>query len=70
MVAAPSPWLGRAEQLVLVGNLDQPQVCFEPGEAVGAVLPPWPASPPGAVAHVSQDWEELQDFAELEMPTE
>eukprot|EP00974_Lingulodinium_polyedra_P024279 2351156-Lingulodinium_polyedra.AAC.1 len=48
VVAAPGPWLGQAEQLVLIGNLDQPQVCLEPGEVVAAVLPPAPAAPPAS----------------------
>ncbi|CAK0865466.1 unnamed protein product, partial [Prorocentrum cordatum] len=35
--AAPGPWLGR-EQLVLVGNWDQPGVSIEVGDIVGAVI--------------------------------
>ncbi|CAK0832647.1 unnamed protein product [Prorocentrum cordatum] len=69
--AAPGPWLGR-EQLVLVGNWDQPGVSIEVGDIVGAVIQTdgEPASDDPSVAHVWQDWDELRDIVELEVPTD
>ncbi|CAK0835569.1 unnamed protein product [Prorocentrum cordatum] len=69
--AAPGPWLGR-EQLVLVGNWDQPGVSIEVGDIVGAVIQTdgEPAGDDPSVAHVWQDWDELRDIVELEVPTD
>ena len=58
------------EQLVLVSNFDQMDVTVEPGELVAAVVDGGicAAREPPEIAHVRQDYEELANISEIEVP--
>ena len=70
--AAEGPWNG-PEQLALIANFDQPSVEVNKGDVVGAVLVATAGQSETTVepevAHVWQDWDELHNVAEIDVPT-